>query len=518
MTINDEVKKWLNDLFNFIKKLFNFIKEYKSGLYFSLFFGMLIPFSYLHYIEASYTIIDYFHAIYSVFSITLIFIIILLIFMCLPLFLLQEYAKSIRVEIESFGNTHDESAKRHLIIRKARALNRSVLYGFGVWIFTIILLVVLPEGFINSAGRNKVYGIILIIMPLLFTPVYFLLQVYSRHPWLTVLFGFSSLIGFIFTNKENSWGFTLGVILGAASIISFFYEPSVLGKNFKIKRWKYDNRRKAYSARLTLGSKSLLSMLSKYKMTKKADGRILNRRKKGAFFLSAGRLFFINILLLFVIFFLIDGLPSQISTESLNGFLTDINTYLYRILILIFFCAAVFNNENFFDFSKPVEELSKVIILMNIVLFGLAFFVFMFSYIWIQSYPTFMFNSMRAIGLVEWPREANLYVIDERYIQRNKLENRFLVYRQKFVLPEFNGDKMKEDNIQNNSESKEYLESKKLFKEKKQAFTDNKHVLYGYIAWNSTEVKIFCPANEAIQKNLSSKCLKIPSEYINSFL
>ncbi|QEY24799.1 hypothetical protein [Neisseria animalis] len=517
MTVNDEEKKWLNNLFNFIKKLFNFIKEYKSSLYFSLFFGMLIPFSYLHYIEASYTIIDYFHAIYSTFAITLIFVIYLLVFMYLPLFLLQEYAKSIRVEIESFGNIYNESTKRHWIIRKARTLNRSVLYSFGGWIFIIILLVFLPEDFINSADRD--YGIILIIMPLLFTPVYFLLQVYSRHPWLTVLFGFSSLIGFIFTNKENSWGFTLGVILGTASIISFVYEPSVLGKNFKLQRWKYDNRRKAHSVRPTLGNKSLLTMLSKYKITKKADGRILNRRKKGTFFLSAKLLLFINfLLLLFFIFFLIDGLPSQISTEPSNGFLTSISPYLYRMLILISFCAAVFNNENFFDFSKPVEELSKVIISMNMVLFGLIFFVFMLSYIWIQSYPTFMFNSMRAIGLVEWPREANLYVIDERYIQRNKLENRFLVYRQKFVLPEFNGDKMKEDNIQNNSESREYLESKKLFKEKKQAFTDNEHVLYGYIAWNSTEVKIFCPTNEAIQKNLSSKCLKIPSEYINSFL
>lgn len=317
-----KIKEFQGNNTAIIETVVNWIKNYKLFIYLSLFLGILIPFSYLSYIEAVYLVTDSLNNIYAIFGITCIFFLGFIVSIYLPLFCLQGYAKSIRKEIDSCSQFPD----RHLIIRQAKILNRWAWGGIILTLFWLVLFSQLPEWVLNEQMKESIFGIILFSIVFI-TPVIIWLKVRCEYPIIvTGLAGFAS-ISFLFEfiyKQPNGWGFTLGVI--SVVILIVIYVIELNKTNGKIKRWIYNKNNKAYRAKIHLNSKPLLQMLPKYLMENRPYGRALIKRNKFKSFVpSAMLLLCVNIVFMFFITVLTSDLPSNsIAMESGDAFITYI--------------------------------------------------------------------------------------------------------------------------------------------------------------------------------------------------
>ena len=125
-----------------------------------------------------------------------------------------------------------------------------------------------------------------------------------------------------------------------------------------------------------------------------------------------------------------------------------------------------------------------------------AFLILLIVIKLMPEYPNFIFNPMRALGYIEDKRDARWYSIDNRFIEWNNFQALFLdkkiIYTQEQVC------------------YKKDFDLSKLSKKEKIPFH-----LYGYMAWNTGNTRIFCPVSISIGKDVGSKCWHIPSQYIN---
>ena len=112
------------------------------------------------------------------------------------------------------------------------------------------------------------------------------------------------------------------------------------------------------------------------------------------------------------------------------------------------------------------------------------------------EYPNFIINPMRALGYIEDKRDARWYSIDNRFIEWNNFQTLFL--DKKIIYTQDQVCYKKDFNLS------------KLSKKEKIPFH-----LYGYMAWNTGNTRIFCPVSISIGKDIGSKCWHIPSQYIN---
>lgn len=212
--------------------------------------------------------------------------------------------------------------------------------------------------------------------------------------------------------------------------------------------------------------------------------------------LIAGSLLLFN--LLFVILYLmliLSILPRQvIFSFSFDEMVNSGNQIIYSIILIFIY---IIKNVSHNDLIKNSKRLNYKQYLKEIVMqISSVFLVLLMIIFLMPEYPNFIINPMRALGYIEDKRDARWYSIDNRFIEWNNFQALFLdkkiIYTQEQVC------------------YKKDFDLSKLSKKEKIPFH-----LYGYMAWNTGNTRIFCPVSISIGKDIGSKCWHIPSQYIN---
>lgn len=212
--------------------------------------------------------------------------------------------------------------------------------------------------------------------------------------------------------------------------------------------------------------------------------------------LIAGSLLLFNLLFVFLYLMLILSiLPRQvIFSFSIDEMVNSGNQIIYSIILILIYIIKnvshnyLIKNSKRLNYTQYLKEIAMQISLVFLVLLIIIFIM--------PEYPNFIINPMRALGYIEDKRDARWYSIDNRFIEWNNLQALFLdkkiVYTQDQVC------------------YKKDFDLSKLSKKEKIPFH-----LYGYMAWNTGNTRIFCPVSISIEKDIGSKCWHIPSQYIN---
>lgn len=220
---------------------------------------------------------------------------------------------------------------------------------------------------------------------------------------------------------------------------------------------------------------------------------------KSACIIALSLLIFNSLFIIFYFILILSVLPKDFPEWltifiDWDNFLRLLNQLLNStILILIYIASGL--RHNFL--IKNNKKLNSMYYLKESIMIILSAFLILLIVIKLMpEYPNFIFNPMRALGYIEDKRDARWYSIDNRFIEWNNFQALFLdkkiIYTQEQVC------------------YKKDFDLSKLSKKEKIPFH-----LYGYMAWNTGNTRIFCPVSISIGKDIGSKCWHIPSQYIN---
>ncbi len=485
------MNKKIVDLYNSFKE---FVRENGEILYLFLFLGVIIPISYLNYTGLSSLIIELSDIIYPILATVILFLFYLTIFIYLPLFLLQKYAETIGYSLGKYCRKNYYYNLKFIGLSKK--LSILPMWSILILVIGLMLSIILPEDY------GKFLIIVTILCTIFVTPIILWLQIKIENFWVLFPF-FMGIIGYIGAAYylPEKWVLIVGIptigLLISLILFYVFYNRT----NYKKIIWKYNKKRTGVFARFTICRERFYGDLFKYCLIKNSDGVCIKKDRKIFIFDNSIHILFIfNLYFIsFIIFWVLD-FPSVIFFDSINETVENINFFIYRILIIILFIYQVFANQ---ELAKPRNTTDKIKNESNrntLFIFIGILFLYLFTYLFTNNYPSVALSSMRWVGLVEKPNQAALYTIDNRYMKRHGLQEKFTDYRKIFVVS------------QTVKSLNEEVSKNKLNK----LFMENNQVLYGYMIWNTHKIKILCPISESMQKDISSKCLHIPSEYINN--
>ena len=177
-----------------------------------------------------------------------------------------------------------------------------------------------------------------------------------------------------------------------------------------------------------------------------------------------------------------------------DNFLRLLNQLLNSTILILIYIASGLRHNFLIKNNKKLNSMHYLKESIMIILS--AFLILLIVIKLMPEYPNFVINPMRALGYIEDKRDARWYSIDNRFIEWNNFQALFLeekiIYTQDQVC------------------YKKDFDLSKLSKKEKIPFH-----LYGYMAWNTGNTRIFCPVSISIGKDVGSKCWHIPSQYIN---
>lgn len=101
------------------------------------------------------------------------------------------------------------------------------------------------------------------------------------------------------------------------------------------------------------------------------------------------------------------------------------------------------------------------------------------------------------MGYIEDKRDARWYALDERFIQWGRNQEIFVKNKMIYSVDPIC--------LKKNYELIDLIEKGK---------DDVSYQLYGYMAWNLGQTKVFCPVTVSIGSEVGEKCWHIPSQYL----
>ena len=220
---------------------------------------------------------------------------------------------------------------------------------------------------------------------------------------------------------------------------------------------------------------------------------------KSACIIALSLLIFNSLFIIFYFILILSVLPKDFPEWltifiDWDNFLRLLNQLLNSTILILIYIASGLRHNFLIKNNKKLNSMHYLKESIMIILS--AFLILLIVIKLMPEYPNFIFNPMRALGYIEDKRDARWYSIDNRFIEWNNFQALFLdkkiIYTQEQVC------------------YKKDFDLSKLSKKEKIPFH-----LYGYMAWNTGNTRIFCPVSISIEKDIGSKCWHIPSQYIN---
>ena len=220
---------------------------------------------------------------------------------------------------------------------------------------------------------------------------------------------------------------------------------------------------------------------------------------KSACIIALSLLIFNSLFIIFYFILILSVLPKDFPEWLMifidwDNFLRLLNQLLYSTMLILIYIASGLRHNFLIKNNKKLNSMHYLKESIMIILS--AFLILLIVIKLMPEYPNFIFNPMRTLGYIEDKRDARWYSIDNRFIEWNNFQALFLdkkiIYTQEQVC------------------YKKDFDLSKLSKKEKIPFH-----LYGYMAWNTGNTRIFCPVSISIGKDVGSKCWHIPSQYIN---
>ncbi|HFC8511784.1 TPA: hypothetical protein ACFP31_000676 [Neisseria subflava] len=220
---------------------------------------------------------------------------------------------------------------------------------------------------------------------------------------------------------------------------------------------------------------------------------------KSACIIALSLLIFNSLFIIFYFILILSVLPKDFPEWLMifidwDNFLRLLNQLLYSTILILIYIASGLRHNFLIKNNKKLNSMHYLKESIMIILS--AFLILLIVIKLMPEYPNFIFNPMRALGYIEDRRDARWYSIDNRFIEWNNFQALFLdkkiIYTQEQVC------------------YKKDFDLSKLSKKEKNPFH-----LYGYMAWNTGNTRIFCPVSISIGKDVGSRCWHIPSQYIN---
>jgi|GEM_PF-1727629 membrane protein len=220
---------------------------------------------------------------------------------------------------------------------------------------------------------------------------------------------------------------------------------------------------------------------------------------KSACIIALSLLIFNSLFIIFYFILILSVLPKDFPEWltifiDWDNFLRLLNQLLNSTILILIYIASGLRHNFLIKNNKKLNSMHYLKESIMIILS--AFLILLIVIKLMPEYPNFIFNPMRALGYIEDKRDARWYSIDNRFIEWNNFQALFLdkkiIYTQEQVC------------------YKKDFDLSKLSKKEKIPFH-----LYGYMAWNTGNTRIFCPVSISIGKDVGSKCWHIPSQYIN---
>ncbi|WP_314368509.1 hypothetical protein [Neisseria cinerea] len=220
---------------------------------------------------------------------------------------------------------------------------------------------------------------------------------------------------------------------------------------------------------------------------------------KSACIIALSLLIFNSLFIIFYFILILSVLPKDFPEWltifiDWDNFLRLLNQLLNSTILILIYIASGLRHNFLIKNNKKLNSMHYLKESIMIILS--AFLILLIVIKLMPEYPNFIFNPMRALGYIEDKRDARWYSIDNRFIEWNNFQALFLdkkiIYTQEQVC------------------YKKDFDLSKLSKKEKIPFH-----LYGYMAWNTGNTRIFCPVSISIGKDIGSKCWHIPSQYIN---
>ena len=243
----------------------------------------------------------------------------------------------------------------------------------------------------------------------------------------------------------------------------------------------------------------MLLLVPEYPVEEKTVQEIMKSNLfKSNCYISLCLLFFNFLFIVLYFIFILSVLPrSDIFSYNIDESLRNLNQLIYSIAIILIYIATNLNHNYFI---KNREKLNHEKYLKQIISLILsAFFILLLVVSFMPRYPTFIINPMRSLGYIEDQRDAKWYSIDNRFIEWNNFHMSFLDTKMLYTPNQA-------------CYKKDYLDLTQLIKQTKEKIPFH---LYGYMAWNTGNIRVFCPVAIPIGKEVGSKCWHIPSQYIN---
>ena len=220
---------------------------------------------------------------------------------------------------------------------------------------------------------------------------------------------------------------------------------------------------------------------------------------KSACIIALSLLIFNSLFIIFYFILILSVLPKDFPEWltifiDWDNFLRLLNQLLNSTILILIYIASGLRHNFLIKNNKKLNSMHYLKESIMIILS--AFLILLIVIKLMPEYPNFIFNPMRALGYIEDKRDARWYSIDNRFIEWNNFQALFLdkkiIYTQEQVC------------------YKKDFDLSKLSKKEKIPFH-----LYGYMAWNTGNTRIFCPVSISIGKDVGSKRWHIPSQYIN---
>ncbi len=362
-----------------------------------------------------------------------------------------------------------------------------------------------------------------LVIPLLFPSLYFLIlksnlkdedalvkfnNFFSLTPWVSI---FIIILSYFFDYNNFQISIIFIIMIFGSSGFCFFYYFKDLKNNYRLflnavvffimmyivllnmPDWKIFPLSSIFIIALIVYYffKCILLLIPDSLTEEKSVNELLKWNALKPTIFIAGSLLLFN--LLFVILYLmliLSILPRQeIFSSSFDEMVNSGNQIIYSIILILIY---IFKNVSYNNLIKNGKRLNYTQYLKEIGMqISLAFLVLLMIILFMPEYPNFFINPMRALGYIEDKRDARWYSIDNRFVEWNSLNAKILETKDLY------------------SKNTDLRKSMKNVEEKAQFH------LYGYMAWNTGSIRVFCPVTIPIGKDVGNKCWHIPSQYIN---
>lgn len=242
----------------------------------------------------------------------------------------------------------------------------------------------------------------------------------------------------------------------------------------------------------------MLLLIPRHPIEEKTTQEIIKSNFFKSTLLIALVLLIINIFFIIFYFFLILSIlpKEEMLSYNFDDSVRNINQLIYSIILIIIYISSNSRHNSLINNKEKLNP--KAYLKEKFFAILSAFFTLLLVVNFMPSYPIFIINSMRTLGYIEDQRDSKWYSIDNRFIEWNNFHVSFLDKKMLYTPKQIC--------------SKKDFDLIKLTKQEKGKIPFH---LYGYMAWNTGSIRVFCPVSIPIGKDVGSKCWHIPSQYIN---